>query len=178
MCKRFALFLLLLTLPFALAHAEGIDVYTLAPVAVMPATKCAEQTAELYCGPTQGSYRPEEQTIDLSLPYVYFGQHDSWAMVAQGSVDAFGPVGWVEAALIDAPYEPQLTFEDGFAAMVEETAALTNDPFGHAFGAALPLSLERGAQVSVLAQYEGWLYVQAEIADTPVRAFIPAECIF
>jgi len=31
--------------------------------------------------------------------------------------------------------------------------------------------------VILLAQYEGWAYVQTEIGDVPVRAFLPAHAI-
>lgn len=173
---RFALALMLLckALPCAALCEEP---KMLTPIPMPP--EADAQTLDLYCGPTQGFYRHGGQTLDTGSDFVVFGQYDCWAMAAQGTPDSFGPVGWVEAgSLAGLPYEPQLGFDDSFAAMIEETAPLTNDPLGVDPETDWTASLERGAQVIVLAQYGDWLYVQAEIEDTPVRAFVPKGCIF
>ena len=169
------LLLLCLLLPAsAFSEQEGMDLLT--PVE-MAASEDA-QTLDLYCGPTQGFYRHEEQTLDLGQPYVFFGQYDCWAMVAQGTAEQFGPVGWVEAGSLAAvPYEPQLGFENGFAATVEDTAALTDNPLADDPFGGWTFSLAPGAPITVLAQYGDWLYVQATIEDTPVRAFIAAKTV-
>lgn len=159
----------------ALGEAPGLS-------ALEPIQMTAEadgQVLDLYCGPTQGFYRQSEQTLDTGKPYVLFGQYDCWAMVAQGTSDSFGPVGWVEAGSItDIPYEPQLAFEDGFAAMIEETAPLTDNPLSADPFSGWAAILEPGASITVLAQLDGWLYVQADIDGTPVRAFIKADTVF
>ena len=171
-----AALLLCVLLPCA-AVCEQPDVGTLVPLA-MPA-EAEGQALPLYCGPTQGSYRHAEQVLDTSKPFVFFGQYDCWAMVAQGTPDSFGPVGWVEAALLeDVPGEPLLGFEDGFAAMVEETAYLTDNPLAESPFDGWTAVLEPGTPITVLAQYGDWLYVQAELGDTPVRAFIQADTVF
>ena len=103
----FAALLLCLLLP-CFALGESMD--TLAPMDMIP--EAESQVLDLYCGPTQGFYRHEEQTLDTGRPYVLFGQYDCWAMAAQGTAENFGPIGWVEAGAIDGlPYEPQLAFE-------------------------------------------------------------------
>lgn len=169
-----AALLLCLLLPM-LALGESMD--TLVP-AQMPA-EADRQVLDLYCGPTQGFYRHGDQTLDTGKPYVLFGQYDCWAMAAQGTPDAFGPVGWVEAGSItDIPYEPQLAFEDGFAAMIEETALLTDNPLSGNPFEGWTAALEPGTQVTVLAQLGDWIYVQAEIEGSPVRAFIRANTVF
>lgn len=170
--KRVILVLSLLCLLCAPALAE--DIAALAPAAMTP-VKSFEPVA-LYCGPTQGFYRHQEQTIDLTKPFVCFGQYDCWVMVAQGTPEAFGPVGFIEGGLFDESGVPELSFEDGFAAMVEETAAVTNDPLRP--DSAWDIALDRGAQVTVLAAYGDWLYVQTEIDGVPARVFVPKDCIF
>ena len=50
---------------------------------------------------------------------------------------------------------------------------LAEDPFD-----GWTAALEPGTQVTVLAQLDGWLYVQAELEDAPVRAFIMADTVF
>lgn len=176
--KHFIRSLVLLMLTLALlpcAAAEDVEIGTLEPFAL----ESSAQLLDLYCGPTQGSYRHDGQTLDTGKPFVVFGQYDCWAMAAQGTPQSFGPVGWVEAAALDAlPYEPQLGFEDGFAATIEETALLTNDPLGNAPETVRTLTLEPGAQVIVLAKYGEWLYVQSELEGKPVRAFVSENCIF
>lgn len=170
----FASLLLCLLLP-VYALCESMDV--LIPLDMSPETE--GQLLDLYCGPTQGFYRHEGQTLDTGKPYVLFGQYDCWAMAAQGSADSFGPVGWVEAGLIAGiPYEPQLSFEDGFAAMIEETAPMTDNPLAENSFDGWTAALEPGTQVTVLAQLGDWIYVQAEIEGTPVRAFIRANTVF
>lgn len=168
-----ALLLVCLLLPVS-ALCQDAGVTTLTPIDMTPETEF--QILDLYCGPTQGFYRHAEQTLNIGQPYVLFGQYDCWAMAAQGTKDAFGPVGWVEAGSItDIPYEPQLAFEDGFAAMIEEDAEATNDPFGSAEAIAV---LARGTQITVLASFGDWLYVQSEIKGSPARVFIKASAVF
>lgn len=170
------LLLICLLLPCGVL-GEGIDAAALTPIAMTP--EAEGQILDLYCGPTQGFYRHSEQTLDTGKDYVLFGQFDCWAMVAQGTEDNFGPVGWVEAGSItDIPYEPQLAFEDGFAAMVEETAQLTDKPMAADPFDGWTAVLEPGTQITVLAQLGDWLYVQAEIAASPVRAFIRTQTVF
>ena len=167
------LLLICLMLPCC-ALGESIDAAVLTPIAMTP--EAEGQVLDLYCGPTQGFYRHGGQTLDTGKDYVIFGQYDCWAMAAQGTPESFGPVGWVEAGSItDIPYEPQLGFEDGFAAMIEEDANATNDPFGDTkWDTVLP----QGMQIVVLAQYGEWLYVQCDIENTPARVFIPTNTVF
>ena len=177
MRKLLSLFALLLMLPLCAAAQDvsALDVCVLTPIAFGAVEEGG--TPALYCGPTQGSYRVGEQTLDLSKPYVFFGQSDCWAMVAQGTPDAFGPVGWVESALLYAlPDAPELSFDNALSAMVEEDASVTNDPLGEG-GAPWDTTLARGTDVIVLASFGDWLYVQTEIAGAPARVFIPAGAI-
>ena len=169
----FASMLVCLLLPCA-ALSEAIDAAVLTPIEMTP--EAEGQVLDLYCGPTQGFYRHSEQTLNTGKPYVLFGQYDCWAMAAQGTADAFGPIGWVEAgSIVDIPYEPQLGFEDGFAAMVEEEAMATNDPLG---ASEWDIVLPQGTQITVLAQLGEWLYVQCDVGDVPARVFIPANTVF
>jgi len=166
--------LLCLALP-CFAAADGIEISALTPLPMTPAAE--SQALDLYCGPTQGFYRHVNQTLDISTPYVYFGQYDCWAMVAQGTPDSFGPVGWVEAALLaELPAEPLLAFEDGLQVTVEDEAALTNDPMNP--DAVIIIRIVPGTVVTLLAAYGDYAYVQAELSDIdPVRAFIPMSAI-
>jgi len=168
-----ALLLCLLLPVFALG--ENMD--QLVPIEMTP--EAAGQTLDLYCGPTQGFYRHGGQTLDTGKDYVLFGQYDCWAMAAQGTKDDFGPIGWVEAGSItDIPYEPQLSFEEGFAAMVEENAPMTDAPLAENPFEGWTASLEPGAQITVLAHLGDWLYVQTEIDAVPARVFIRADTVF
>ena len=168
--------MLIVLLPLA-ALAQEADIAALTPID-MP-VEAEGQLLDLYCGPTQGFYRHAQQTLDTGKPYVLFGQYDCWAMAAQGTKDSFGPVGWVEAGSItQIPYEPQLAFEDGFAATIEETAPMTDNPLGENPFDGWTFSLAAGTQVTVLAQLDEWLYIQAEMDDTPVRAFVKTNTIF
>lgn len=161
----------------ALTPAAAEDVFALMPVQ-MPAEAEAQELA-LYCGPTQGFYRHAGQTLDTGAPYVVFGQYDCWAMAAQGTAEAFGPVGWVEAGFLPGlESAAALGFDDSFAAMLEQDAPATNDPLADDPFAHWDAVLLSGTQVIVLAQLDGWLYVQAELEDVPARVFIAAETVF
>ena len=173
MKRLLPIFLALLLLP-ALVLAESLDVGLLTPALHEPALQDAEPAA-LYCGPTQGAYRHGELALDPGAPYVYFGQYDCWAMVALGTPEAMGPVGWVEAAAIDAPAEPELTFSDALPVMVEDDTFLTDEP--DAGEPAHLFELARGEVVTLLAQYGDWGYVQTEIDGEFIRAFVPASAI-
>ncbi len=165
--------LLMLPLLAAAEDAPTIDIGTLTPVE-LPAQPEALRSA-LYCGPTQGSYRSGEVMLDTAEPFVYFGQYDCWAMVAPGTLEDMGPIGWVEAAAFVAPYEPLLSFDDALAVMIEDDATLTDTPF--AGEPNVLCVLPRGETVTLLAQYEGWGYVQTELDGKPIRAFIPLSTI-
>ncbi|MBR5288542.1 MAG: hypothetical protein IKU34_08140 [Clostridia bacterium] len=170
--KKIVFLLLMLSLLCACALADD-SLLPLTPVQMQPEEGFAP--VALYCGPTQGFYRHEEQTIDLTQPFVCFGQYDCWVMVAQGNTEHFGPVGFIEGGLFSAPDLPVLAFEDSYAAMIEEDAAVTNDPLAPdgAWNAVLP----RGTQVVVLAAYLDSLYVQTEIDGMPARVFVPASAL-
>ena len=167
-----ALALLLLALP-ALAQ-EALEIGALAPV-VLPAQDASGECA-LYCGPTQGFYRHGEAVLDTREPFVCFGQYDCWAMVAAGTPEAFGPVGWIEAAALSSlDGAAALSFEDALPVMIEEDAPLTDNPLSDA-PAALA-TLPRGTQVTLLAGFGDWGYVQTELEGVPVRAFVPLAAI-
>ena len=78
MRKLLPLFALLLMLPLyaAAQDVSALDVCVLTPIAFGAVEEGG--TPALYCGPTQGSYHFGEQTLDLSKPYVFFGQSDCW----------------------------------------------------------------------------------------------------
>ena len=168
----FLLALLTLALPLGAAAEDpyGLGVEALAPVLHEPASVGSLPVA-LYCGPTQSAVRHGELTLDPDQPYVYFGQADCWAMVAVGTPEAMGPVGWVEAALVDAPLTPELLFEDAVLVMIEEDTFLTDEP-----DAANPpeiLPVPRGTWVTRLARDGEWGYVQLELEGAFIRAFLP-----
>ena len=170
MTKKIALIALLLA---ALSLPALAEETALVPSAVPPTA--LNMPVALYCGPTQGFYRHDEQMIDLTTPFVCFGQYDCWAMVAQGTPEAFGPVGFIEGGLFDAANLPELSFEDSYAAMIEDDAPVTNDPLTP--DSAWAMTLPRGTQIIVLASMNDWLYVQTEIDGTPARVFVPSKVL-
>jgi len=177
MKKMILLLCLLAMLLPCCALSENAEIAALTPMVMTPDSE--GQILDLFCGPTQGFYRHGNQTLDTGKPYVIFGQYDCWAMAAQGTEDAFGPVGWVEAGSItDIPYEPQLAFEDGFAAVVEETAAVTDTPLADDPFTGWTIAFDQGAEITVLAQLGDWLYVQGEFEDVPARVFIKTSAVF
>ena len=156
------------------ALAEEIEIGWLSPLSLPKQSEPGE--AALYCGPTQGFYRNGEATLDTSEPFVCFGQYDCWAMVAAGDAEAFGPVGWVESAALDGlDAVPALGFDDALAVMIEDDTFLTDDPLAASPSQLAPLA--RGTQVTLLARFEDWGYVQTEIEGTPVRAFVPLSAM-
>ena len=172
--KRPLLLLLALLLLPALCCAQSLDVSLLEPALVEPTVQDVKLAA-LYCGPTQGAYRHGELMLDPGEPYAYFGQNDCWAMVALGTPGALGAVGWVEAAMLDAPQGRELTFDDALPVMVEDDTFLTDEP--DTSEPTRLFELARGEVVTLLAQYGDWGYVQTEIDGQLVRAFLPASAI-
>lgn len=166
-----ALLLLAVLVQPAAAESDDLGVMTLVPTLHEP-TPVGAVPASLYCGPTQSAYRHGDLTLDPDQPYVYFGQTDCWAMVALGTPDAMGPVGWVEAAMLDAPLEPELLFEDAVLVMIEEDTFLTDEPDADGEPPAI-YPVERGTWVTLLARYGEWGYIQIELENTFIRAFLP-----
>ena len=165
--------LVALILP-ALAQGESFEIGTLQP-AVLPAQQETGEAA-LYLGPTQGFLREDGAALDTGRPFVCFGQADCWAMVAPGTPEDFGPVGWIESAALDAlDGAAELTFADALEVMIEDDAPLTADPL-HENIPALAM-LPRGTRVLLLARYGDWGYVQTALYGVPVRAFVPMATI-
>ena len=172
--KKLVLTLALLMVLALPACAQELELGALAPV-VLPAQDASGECA-LYCGPTQGFYRHGEAVIDTREPFVCFGQYDCWAMVAAGLPEACGPVGWIEAAALSSlEGAAELGFEDALMVMIEEDAPLTDDPLSDAPEALA--TLPRGTQVTLLAGFGDWGYVQTELEGIPVRAFVPMSSI-
>ena len=173
LCACLALLAMLCAIAAVSLAADTFGVYTLVP-SICPSSE-GDGSADLYFGPTQGYLHEDGLTLDLTGPYVFFGQVDCWAMVAAGTPERFGPVGWVEAAAANFPEAPLLSFDDALPVMVEEDTFLTADPLSDS-----PASLcdvARGTQVLLLAHLGDWGYVQAEADGTPVRAFLPLSAI-
>ena len=155
--------------PCCTAEQEGFDLGVLALAPVSMPGLADGPSVPLQSGPT-AQFAPSGLTLDLSQPYVFFGQTDCWAMVASGTADAPGPVGWVQAAAADFPAEPELLFEDAVPVTVMEDTVLTLAP---AAGADAFCDIPEGAQPVVLAALGDWAYVQTESEGVPVRGFIP-----
>lgn len=169
------LFALLLACSFVLAEgSDDLGVQTLTPTVHAAQTDGATPTA-LYCGPTQGAYRHDELMFNPCEPYVYFGQYDCWSMVASGTPEHMGPIGWVETAAIDAPKEPILSFTDALPVMIEEDTFLTDKP--DVGQAAKLFDLPCGTQVILLARYGDWGYAQCEMGNDLLRAFFPLSAV-
>ena len=173
LARRLLPALLALVLP-ALAQGETLEIGMLQPV-TLPVQQETGETA-LYLGPTQGFLRADGAALDTAEPFVCFGQADCWAMVAPGTPEDFGPVGWIEAAALDTlDAAAELTFADALEVMIEDDAPLTADPL-HENTPALA-TLPRGTRVLLLARYGDWGYVQTELGGIPVRAFVSVATI-
>ena len=164
------LLLALFALPAAAETDDDLGVMALVPAPHEPAS-AGSQPVALYCGPTQSAYRHGELTLNPDAPYLYFGQADCWAMVALGTPEAPGPIGWVEAGMLDAPLAPELLFEDAVLVMIEEDTFLTDEPDASEPPALMPIA--RGTWVTLLARYGVWGYVQLEMQGAFIRAFLP-----
>ena len=152
----------------ASAETPDLGVYTLDPVP-LPGVEGAP-CVPLRCGPT-AQFPGCGDEIDLSSPFLFFGQADCWAMVAAGSAEEPGPVGWIESAACDLPAGPELLFEDAVPVTVMEDTFLTLQPL--AVDPPRFAEITEGTQPVVLAVFGGWAYVQLETGDAPVRAFLP-----
>ena len=164
----FCLACLLCLCAAAAAEDAGLGVFT---------RQCTEMPGEagavpvpMQCGPTE-QFLPAGTEIDLSAPYVFFGQADCWAMVAPGSAGGYGAVGWVPSAAAAFPDGPELLFEDAVPVTVMEDTFLTLEPLAET--PAQLCEVKEGAQPVVLAVCGGWAYVQTETGGAPVRAFLP-----
>lgn len=161
--------LLLLFAGSAAAKIPDLDVL------VPEAAECAGESYEvpMYAGPTV-QYMQLDAVLDPSESFVCFGQNDCWTMVAQGTPDNFGPVGWVETAAIPAQDCAVLLFENQLAAMVEEDAPLTFVP---ASDAPSQLTLHHGDPIQILGRYESFLYIETNKEDLPIRGFVPESTV-
>lgn len=169
MKKRLAAFVLMLLLPL-LGKAESLELPPLVPQAAQ--TESSSRLLPLQSGPTV-IFLPAGETVDLHSPYVVFGQEDSWTMIAQGSEEAFGPVGYVQTAALNLSDVPPLTL-DPLPAMLEEDAPLTLSPQG----AEAPFAqLRRGHALQLLFTWGEFIYVQCDLSSGPARGFIPLHTI-
>ncbi len=171
MKRFFAVFFLLLLFPLCgLCMEWGVSELT--PVACEGLDD--GEICPLLFGPTFIFYHQEDASFDFTQPFVYFGTIESWSMVASGTPDSFGPVGWVPLFPVDlspaSPYERELALP---VYLLQETPCLASP----SEDASVLGMLSPENEYLLLATYQEYGYIEGVLSESPVRAFIPLNAI-
>lgn len=138
------------------------------------------QKLDVYSGPGYAYLRGANGRASVSTnDTVYLaGTEGGWALVLYETNSGSMRAGYVDLSrLSHSLYAQRLSFAYA-SAHVDSACPLTDDPV---LGATSLVSLRTGASVTYLAPYtsrgRSWAYVEAWAGNTPVRGFVPAQCV-
>ncbi len=97
-----------------------------------------------------------------------FGQKDGWVMIQYAIDDDHYRIGWIRAeSLPEDAWVPTLSFQNTPVDLIAR-ANLTDDPLnsGSSLGA-IP-----AGEVTLLAEMDGWAYIEAVVSGQPARGFV------
>ena len=103
-----------------------------------------------------------------------FGEYDGYIMIQYGISAKRFRVGWIDAgALPGSAQVPALSFVNEEQVLLQD-CAMTDDPFMSRTAIA---QLEAGTQVTALAHFGDYLYIETTVDGQTVWGFVPADAI-
>ena len=121
-----------------------------------------------YAGPGTGYLRGANGKAVMSTndtAYIY-GREGGWLLVQYNISAGHNRFAYIQAEAVESPYAvPELNFARTPATLLQDSA-LTDDPL-HSQAALMNMSA--GSRVTLLAQMDGWAYIECGMA----RGFVP-----
>ena len=130
----------------------------------------------VYSAPSARSWRGAngKASITSASEIDAAGVTDGWLLVMYELSSGVTRVGYIDVKKIREPYtaegRPALSH---LPMTLKDSAVLTDDPVQ----AAAVGTLRKGSAVTCLAEYQGWIYVEAKVNGKTARGFIPPAAL-
>ena len=135
------------------------------------------QKLDVYSAPSARSWRGAKgKAAVTSGSEIYVaGTENGWILVLYELNSGVTRVGYVDSRRIGGEYTSgeELSFAREQAVLAESTA-LTDDPVRQKTTAG---RLKKGTKVTCLAEYNGWVYVEAKVSGKTARGFIAPSAL-
>ena len=135
------------------------------------------QRLAVYSAPSSKSWRGASGKAVVSTNGAVYvsGRTDKWMLVMYEKNDGRMRVGYIEVSKIkgDLPTVPRLSLE-GKKARIAVSCEMTDDP---AYASEKMTKLSAGTEVTWLAVYGDWAYVETTISKKKARGFVSLDAI-
>ena len=132
----------------------------------------AGQKFAVYSAPSDRSWRGANGKAAITSGSEIFvaGKDGSWILVLYELASGVIRVGYIDSAKITGQYSSVgiLSFAGSEMTLTENTV-MTDDPIRQAGTIG---KLKKGTRVTCLAEYQGWIYVEARVSGKTARGFI------
>lgn len=130
------------------------------------------QKFAVYSAPSEKSLRAANGKAAITSGSEIFvaGTDGGWVLILYELASGVTRVGYIDSKTISGDYTAgeELSFS-GTTVKLAESAEITDDPIRKAKALG---KLKKGSQVTVLAAYRGWIYVEAKVSGKTARGFI------
>ena len=137
----------------------------------------AGQKFAVYSAPSDRSWRGANGKAAITSGSEIFvaGKDGNWVLIMYELASGVIRVGYVDSSKITGQYASggALSFA-GTEMTLTQGAVMTDDPIRQAGTIA---KLKKGAKVTCLAEYQGWIYVEAKVSGKTARGFIPPSSL-
>ena len=140
-------------------------------------TFTAGQKFAVYSAPSARSWRGAggKAAITSGSEILVAGTEDGWILVLYELDSGVTRVGYIDSRKISGQYSSgsPLSFARTRASLAAETT-MTDDPVRQKTAVG---KLKKGTTVTCLAEYRGWIYVEAKVSGKTARGFIPPSSL-
>ena len=142
-----------------------------------PGSFTAGQKFAVYSAPSTRSWRGAKGKAAITSGSEIFvaGTEDDWILIIYELDSGVVRVGYIDSRKIDGQYTSGdvLSFSQIPMTLTESTE-MTDDPLRQKTTIG---KLKKGTQVTCLAEYRGWIYVEAKVSGKTARGFIAPSSI-
>lgn len=143
----------------------------------LPGAFTPGQRFDVYSAPSDRSWRGAKgkAAITSGSPIFVAGTEDGWILILYELESGVIRAGYIDSRKISGEYTSgdALSFSRTEAALAS-AAVMTDDPIRQKETVA---RLKKGTKVTCLAEYRGWIYVEAKVSGKTARGFIAPSCI-
>ena len=137
----------------------------------------AGQRFDVYSAPSARSWRGAngKAAITSGSEILVAGTEGDWILILYELDSGVARAGYIDSRKIKGEYTAgvELSFSRTQASLAE-AAVFTDDPVRQKSTIG---RLKKGTKVTCLAEYRGWIYVEAKVSGKTARGFIPASSI-
>ena len=135
------------------------------------------QTFAVYSAPSTRSWRGAKGKASITSSSEIFvaGVTGSWILIRYELKNGLNRVGYISTEKIKGNYTTGSFLSLAQTKMtLKANAEMTDDPIHQATTIG---KLKKGTKVTCLAEYQGWIYVEAKVSGKTARGFISPSCL-